>query len=198
MIRAARLEEVLWDLGHWVIVDLGFAASGRKSTAVMVGDGEPEVLDFASACDRVVEAAHASSGRPLMLVLEAPLSICFDDRRNPIRRDFDSKLRTDGRVTTRYWYAGLGCCVMVAAGHLLARINARTQSADIRLVEGFVSYAEGGASDHGRDTTSLRASIKSGTVCMPKPVKMGAAIFESPFNAFGMDFGVPPVVIGQK
>ena len=30
-------------LGHW---DLGFAASGRRSTAVMVGDGEPEVLDF--------------------------------------------------------------------------------------------------------------------------------------------------------
>ena len=198
MIRAARLEEVQWDQSHWVIVDLGFAASGRRSTAVMVGDGEPELLDFSSACDRVVEAAQALSGRPLMLVLEAPLSICFDDRRNPIGRDFERKLRNDGRVTTRYWYAGLGCCVMVAAGHMLARISANTQSADIRLVEGFVSHSEGGPSDHGRDTMSLRESIKSGTTYMPKPVKLCAATFESSFKAFGMDLGVPPVVIGQK
>jgi hypothetical protein len=198
VIRAAQLVEVRWDPGRWVIVDLGFAASGRKSTAVMVGDAEPELLDFATACDRVVEVAQMSSGHPLMLVLEAPLSICFDEKRNPIGRDFERKSGADGRITTRYWYAGLGCCVMVAAGHMLARLGAKTQSADIRLVEGFVSYSRGGTSDHCQDVKSLRESIRNGTVCLPKLVNKSAALLESSFSAFGMDFGVPPVVIGRK
>lgn len=194
MIRAACLEEATPASGYWVFVDLGFARSS-KSCGLLAGTEDPRELTFAELTSALVRLV-SDSGEPINLVIEAPLSVAFNLAGNPTGRSIEKR---GGQ--TRYWYVGLGCCVLVAATYLVRALVDSQPKREIRLFEGLVSFKpKGVASSHAQDVRSLRDVIFSphldtGRVIAPHQLAMSNKDrIESAFAVAGMDFGIPPVV----
>jgi len=195
MIRAGLPAEANRNSGEWVFVDLGFAQAA-KSCGLLVGDGEPKEFSFSQLRTEVLEIA-AVGGKPLNLLIEAPLSVAFNANGNPTGRSIERREKQ-----TRYWYVGLGCSVLVAATYLLRSIHDARSHREIRLFEGLASFKPRGVrSSHSDDVLNLRKIIwegasKSGRIV---PHEQLAASQEdrllSAFLVAGMDFGVPPVVV---
>jgi hypothetical protein len=59
----------------WVFVDLGFAQAD-KSCGLLAGDGKPKEISFSQLRTEVMEIV-AACGKPLNLLIEAPLSVAF-------------------------------------------------------------------------------------------------------------------------
>lgn len=194
MIRAGTPAEANRHSGEWVFVDLGFAEK-TKSCGLLLGDGKPEEISFAQLTARLLDVV-ASAQQPLNLLIEAPLSVAFNEHGNPTGRVIE---RRESR--TRYWYVGLGCSVLVAATYLLRSIHEADPRREIRLFEGLASFKPKGVrSSHSDDVLKLRKVIwdggsKSGLI-VPRE-KLGASPKHRLLSAFlvaGMDFGVPAVV----
>ena len=98
-----------------------------------------------------------SSHRSNDLVIEAPLSVCFDANKNPKGRSIEKR-----DSATRYWYVGPGCVVMTAAMYLIRDIHeAAKQSPEIGrccLFEGFVSFKNAGT-DNREDVCNLKKRV---------------------------------------
>src|SRR4051794_21199759 len=119
MIERGKREQISWGDGR-VFLDVGFAAA-KRSSGLFFGDGDAKCFEFAEARDQIVE--HVKRAASLTnLVIEAPLSVCFNKNGNPTGRRFE-KETSDGNTKTRYWYTGLGCSVLVAATYLIRRIT---------------------------------------------------------------------------
>lgn len=195
MIRAGTVAEARRESGDWAFVDVGFSEKS-KSSALLLNDGTPELLQFGVLCERVAQLA-ASNGPPLNLVVEAPLSVAFSKAGNPTGRSVERR-----ELQRRYWYVGLGCSVLVAAQYLLRRLHNSSPKREIRLFEGLVSFKpKGVVSDHGADVIALRTAvweprtIKSEIV---PPERLGASqsdSLQSALGVIGLDLGVPPVVV---
>lgn len=194
MIRAGTLAEATRHSGEWVFVDLGFAEKA-KSCGLLLGDGKPEEVSFSKLTARLLEIV-ASAQQPLNLLIEAPLSVAFNEHGNPTGRVIE---RRESR--TRYWYVGLGCSVLVAATYLLRSIHEANPRSEIRLFEGLASFKPKGVrSSHSDDVLKLRKVIwdsgsKSGVIVPHE--KLAASPKHRLLSAFlvaGMDFGVPAVV----
>lgn len=194
-IRAARIDELTWDHGTWLVVDLGFAEK-NATCGVAVHDGPAHTRTFADLRALAIDLAR-ESGPPLFLLLEAPLSVAFTAKGNPTARSIE---RRNGR--TRCWYAGLGAGVLTAATYLLrAVIDARPNRA-MRLVEGFVSFKPAKVpTDHCADVKALRGIIRDthttgGIIVPPEALSVRADhTLHSAFRVAGFDTGVPPVVL---
>lgn len=194
MIEAGEVSQTHWGEGNWIFLDIGFSHRSR-TTGLLIGDGDPEVLQFGAARERVVQKIGASAAA-VNLVIEAPLSVAFDSRGNPKGRSVEK----DGSKT-RYWYNGLGCAVMVAAMYLIRSLYDSEPSAPVRLFEGFISYKDRNIpSDHRRDVLLLRE-----VVC--NPTRFAQCIYgvdqlkqdpddelSSAFCVAGMDCGVPALI----
>jgi hypothetical protein len=194
MIRAGTAAEANRHSGEWVFVDLGFAEKA-KSCGLLIGDGEPEEVSFSQLRERLLEII-AADRKPLNLLIEAPLSVSFNEHGNPTGRSIEKR---DSR--TRYWYVGLGCSVLVAATYLLRAIQDDNPNRDIRLFEGIASFKPKGVrSSHSNDVLNLRKVIwndssTSGLILPPE--KLATSPRHKVLSAFvvaGMDFGVPAVV----
>jgi hypothetical protein len=194
MIRAGLPAEANRTSGEWVFVDLGFAQAA-KSCGLLVGNGKPKEVSFSQLRTEVLEIV-ATGGKPLNLLIEAPLSVAFNANGNPTGRSIERREKQ-----TRYWYVGLGCSVLVAATYLLRSINDARSHREIRLFEGLASFKPKGVrSSHSDDVLDLRKIIWEG------PSKSGRIVpreqlatsqdgrLLSAFLVAGMDFGVPPVV----
>jgi hypothetical protein len=195
MIRAGTTKEINSESGDWVFVDIGFAAR-KKSCGVAIGRDSPKQLSFAELVNCLVELAGLKT-HPLNIVIEAPLSVAFSEGGNPTARSIEK-----WRKKTRYWYAGLGCGVQVAAMYLLRAIESAQPSREIHLFEGFVSFKEKGLrSSHTSDVAALRDIVWN-------PEKRHKAIvtanelairdtdtISSAFKVMGLDYGVPPVLV---
>lgn len=193
MIEAGQASEIEWG-GNWVFLDIGFAEK-RKSCGLLFGDGHPNCLRFAEAKENILEHIRHSSP-PVKLVIEAPLSACFDQHGNPKPRKIET---ADGK--SRFWYVGAGCAVMVAAMYLIQDVHNAEPRIPIRLFEGFVSFKDSSTpTDHYRDVRLLRDVVRD-------PLKFSTAIYTgedlksdptdrlvSAFRVAGLDLGIPAVI----
>ncbi|MFZ0606914.1 MAG: hypothetical protein WAM75_04435 [Xanthobacteraceae bacterium] len=197
MLHAGNCEQITWNDGNWLFLDVGFSAN-KSSSGLLIGDGEPRALQFGDAGRRIVEhVKHASA--PTCLVIEAPLSVCFNESGNPTGRLIE-KESVEGKTKTRYWHAGLGCSVMVAAMYLIRDIADAHPKNPVRLFEGFVSYKDRNVrTDHRADVLLLREVIKEPkrfADCIIGPDKLCAlgGQIVSAFKVCGMDCDVPPII----
>lgn len=192
-IRAGRVEEIDPTGGEWVYVDPGFSCS-RRTCGLLTGTGETRVLTFGELTRELVGLAR-HPGPALHLVIEAPLSIAFNSAGNPAGRSIE---RRGSQV--RYWYAGLGCAVLVASTHLVRALTDAVPAREIRLFEGFVSFKNRRiASDHCADVRRLEAVVHgqagAGRIVTPDQLPVSRDhIVLSAFAVAGMDYGTPPVV----
>jgi hypothetical protein len=199
MIEAGQKSEIVWGNGNWIFLDIGFSgqrnARGRTCGLVM-GDGEPETVDFAEATKRIV--GHVVQARsPSNLVIEAPLSVCFSRSGNPTGRSIERK---EGKP--RYWFTGPGCAVMVASMYLIRAISDAQPLCAVRLFEAFLSYKEPGAkSDHRREARMLQDVVRhpqdfAGRIVSSEELKVNAGDeLSSAFRVIGLDCGVPAVIM---
>lgn len=137
------------------------------------------------------------------LVIEAPLSVCFNKNGNPTGRRIE-KEAIEGKTKTRYWHAGLGCSVMVAAMYLIHAISEAAPNSHVRLFEGFVSYKDrADGTDHCGDVELLRQVVRDPTRfadCIVSGDDLQADPSDDIVSAFkvcGSDCGVPPVIRRQ-
>lgn len=194
MIRAGIPAEANRHSGEWMFVDLGFAGKA-KSCGLLLGDGKPEEISFSQLKARLLEVV-ASDYKPLNLLIEAPLSVAFNEHGNPTGRILEKR-----GSQTRYWYVGLGCSVLVAATYLLRAIHDANPRREIRLFEGLASFkSKDVRSSHSNDVVNLRKVIwddssKFGLIVPAE--KLAVSPKHRLFSAFlvaGMDFGIPTVV----
>lgn len=193
-LKAGDKSQVQWADGNWVFLDIGFSNQTR-SCGLLFGDAAPTKVQFGYARQRIIERLRESSS-PVNLVIEAPLSICFDSNGNPKGR----RIEKEGKKN-RYWYTGPGCAVMVAAMYLIRDIHEAKADVLVRLFEGFVSYKDRSLpSNHERDVCSLRDVVRD-------PVRFSDSIYTadqlktdpndlltSAFCVAGLDCGVPVVI----
>jgi len=200
MIEPGTREQITWGDGNWLFLDVGFSAN-KSSSGLLVGDAEPRTWQFGEASRRIVEhVRHAKS--PTSLVIEAPLSVCFNKSGNPTGRLIERE-SLEGKTKTRYWHAGLGCSVMVAAMYLIRDIADAAPVSSVRLFEGFVSYKDRNLrTDHRADVHLLREVVKDPkrfSDCIIGPDKLcgSSGKIVSAFKVCGIDCGVPPVIKRQ-
>lgn len=192
-IRAGRIEEAVPSSGEWLFVDLGFSSKSR--TCGGLGEqGFSQEMTFTQAMSAISDLAKLH-GRPLNLVLEAPLSVSFAENGNPAGRSIELR---NGK--SRYWYVGPGCSVLVAATYLLRSVAETRRGREIRLFEGLVSFKPRGVtSSHSADVLLLRDVVRGvpgiGRVVPPRelPAQPNHTV-RSAFAVSGMDYGVPPII----
>ena len=195
MIRAGNINEVSLTSGNWIFLDIGFA-NKANSCGLLFGDGNPVGVTFNEATKSICNYIQRSQV-PINLVIEAPLSVSFDNSGNPKGRSIEKQ-----NNKTRYWYVSLGCTVMVAALYLVKAIYDSQPRNEVRLFEGFVSFKDSNEkSDHSKDVLLLRDIVRSpnkniDAIISPDKLKMDETDkIESAFLVAGLDFGVPPILI---
>jgi len=196
MICSGEVEDISWQNGPWLILDIGFS-NKERSCGIVLGDEEARCLTFGDTIDEVSRVANSLPR--LNLVIEAPLSVAFDKSGNPKSRSMEKE---GGK--NRLWYAGPGCAMLVASMYLMNRLHDSHPSGDVRLFEGFVSYKSKDAkSHHSRDVELLREAIKAtGPECKyvikPKDIKTDYDdTIKSAFEIMrlaNVGLGVPPII----
>lgn len=156
LINASQCED-------WLAVDIGFSCA-KKTTGVMGAHWDkPRCIQYGqliNECLRFVDGKSAVG-----LIIEAPLSMAFNHANNPTGRKVEKR---DGK--TRYWYQGLGCSVMTAAGLFLRTLSEANSPAIAYVFEGLVSFKDR-ATNHGDDAADLirnRKNIVNGTDLLAK------------------------------
>lgn len=193
-LRAGRVDEIQRGSGEWLFVDLGFSRDAA-SCGLLHDDGTPEQLTFGAALQRVVGATSRPGG-PLNLVIEAPLSVAFTAQGNPTGRSLEKQ--PNG---ARYWYAPVGCLVLVAATHLLRAIATAGVQREVRLFEAFVSFkVKGTRSCHTDDVLCLRETVWfpdrfPTAITVPDALRANPSdILSSVLDQHGLGSGIPPVI----
>lgn len=189
-IYAGKTSQIKWNSDRWVYLDIGFSGS-KKTCGIAFDDGDPKTIYFGEVYDAIVKFVKECD-KPVNLVIEAPLSVAFDQNANPKGRCFEKREKK-----TRYWYVGAGCSTMVAAIYLVSRLAEAKIKAEIRLFEGFVSFKKktnnSQGNSHTEDVKKLREAVKQKKKeCFKDMTK--CAGYKSSFKVLGLDFGVPPVI----
>jgi len=207
IVRAGTMDKLLKRTGDWLFVDIGFSRGGKTcgllaatvpaAFAPLASASQPGAVavTYGQAKDEIVSLGQQPGG-PLHLVLEAPLSVAFGIDGNPIGRDGEKR-----GSTTRYWYVGLGCSVLVASLYLLEALAASGPKREVRLFEGLVSFkdpTEG--TDHIADVEALKRVVWSGGKIggryrVPAPQEgTGGATVRSTLSLLGLDRTPPPII----
>jgi len=94
MIRAGAMNELHPEAGHWVFADIGFAQT-KASCGFVEGNGVPEEIPFNALVDKLAKLAAATrnQGRPLHVLIEAPLPVAFTQAGNTTGRSIERGLR---------------------------------------------------------------------------------------------------------
>ncbi|HLQ51416.1 MAG TPA: hypothetical protein VK129_07955 [Terriglobales bacterium] len=194
MIQSGDKSHIQWSDGNWVFLDIGFSNSAR-SCGLILGDTAPQCVQFNDAKKKILERVRDSIST-LNLVIEAPLSVCFDSKGNPKGRRIEKSENKN-----RYWYIGPGCTVMVAAMYLIREIYQVGPKVSVRLFEGFISYKDSSrSSNHKTDVCLLREVVWD-------PIRFSDSIYSadqlkteetdslcSAFCVAGFDCGIPVVI----
>lgn len=195
MVRAGTCEQIKQD-GDWFFLDVGFATDA-PSSCLLIGDGKPELFRFNKARCRIVEHVKGTTS-PTNLVIEAPLSVCFNENGNPTGRLIE-KDSTTGQHS--YWYERAGCQVMVAAMYLVRDIEKAAHGKEVYLFEGFVSFKDKNVrTNHCEDVERLREVVwnypKKFSDCIVRAEELAPRKHKivSAFAVCGIDCGVPPVI----
>jgi hypothetical protein len=130
--------------GLVIAVDLGFAEQGQTCGIAWRGAtaGDASSSTTFGGCIRQIAELVAVEPR-CALIIEAPLSGCFNADGNPIARDY-GETRANGRSleSGRGWYYGAGASVALGAVFFLRRLRDLLQHTEVTIVlfEGFVSF----------------------------------------------------------
>ncbi len=199
-LRAGQREDIRWDPKDWLLLDIGFGGSKTRSSGLAIGDAVPECLTFTDASNTIISYIQDTDIETANLVIEAPLSVCFDATGNPKGRSIEKDNKK-----TRYWYIGPGATVMGAAMYLLKQIQDSTANKTVKLFEGFVTYKQRGVrSDHVCDVELLREVVKSPTeheadIVSPRDLKQHPDDqLISAFAVMGVSPDCVPVVIRRS
>lgn len=194
-IEAGRKSQVQWANENWIILDIGFS-NHTKTCGLILPDRGPECVEFAQAEQRIVEQLENSIST-VNLLIEAPLSICFDANQNPKHRSIEKQGKKN-----RFWYVGPGCAVMIAAMYLIREIHEAKIGVRVRLFEGFLSYKDRSEkSDHTGDVRRLQDAIKnsarlSNSIYEGNQLKADPSdTLSSAFCVAGLDCGIPAVIV---
>lgn len=194
MIQAGVKPQIQWGDGNWIFLDIGFSHN-KPSSGLLFGDGVPQSRCFGCARRQIVQRIREAK-TTVNLVIEAPLSICFDSKGNPKGRRIEKQ-----GSKTRYWYNGPGCAVMVAALYLIRDIKDAKQSTLVRLFEGFVSYKDRSTRSNDKEDVCLLRSVvrdpRSFAESTFSPEELEADkgdVLCSAFRVAGLDCGVPAVI----
>ena len=164
-IIAGCTTDINKDSGQWLIVDIGFS-SREPTCGVWKGTGNPCVVTFGDLARLATREVQEAGPSPLNLLIEAPLSVAFQQNGNPARRSCDSQ---DGKQ--RDWYVNAGATTLIAAGYLLRALHGCQRQRDVRLFEGFVSFKPSGSSPrskaeriaaHKKDVLKLKNAVWTG------------------------------------
>ena len=115
-------------------VDLGFSGTSRSCGFASFDGGGPQspVKRTFRECVEDV-ATHVHRHGDSVLVIEAPLSACFNDRGNPCARGpFEEAPKP------RWWSLRAGATMDLAAQYFLRFVQQRLGDGTLYLVEGFV------------------------------------------------------------
>jgi len=195
-LRAGTLDEIPGHDSLWCYLDIGFSAT-NPTCGLLIDQEPPRNVLFSEARDTLVSVCRSATD-PISIVIEAPLSVTFSLDGNPRGRSIEKR-----GAKTRYWYTGLGCVVLTAAGYIVSALADLSDGPDIRLFEGFVSFKEKGkASSHTDDVILLRDVVNGnsqyGHIVSPADLTMDDSDrIEGAFAVWGLDIGVPPVIIGR-
>lgn len=124
-------------------VDLGFSGTSRSCGVASVDDAGTRNLVRRTFSECVAEAAtHVHRYGECVLVVEAPLSACFDGRGNPCARgSFEASPKP------RWWSLRAGATMALAAQHFLRFLEQRMDGGTLHLIEGFVVGPDSGADE---------------------------------------------------
>ena len=125
-IVAGDCSDVCWGSGEWIIVDMGFANT-KASCGVAIGDCTPKNIRYCDLVKKVIDAAKEDKRKHLNLLLEAPLSMAFDTRGNPMPRSFED--------ADHAWYRNSGAAMMLAAIRLIDLLDSSDRKRKVRLFE---------------------------------------------------------------
>ena len=190
-VRAGRIDEIKWH-NNWVVLDVGFAKTGTKSSGLGLGSSPPVELTFADAKSAIINYVSDST-EPINFVIEAPLSVAFDSKGNPIGRRFEKR-----GGDTRYWYSGLAASISIATLHLLQAMINHSCASHVRLFEGFATFKPKGKSNHIADVEALRRVIKGEQGEVIPPHEFAANMddqIESLFDLIGVKTGISPLLV---
>ena len=192
------MDELCQDSGKWAFVDVGFSREKKTGGLLVHDEIKAAAYTFDELKKKLCLLARESS-EPLNLALEAPLSVAFTRAGNPAGRSMEKS-----EAGHRYWYAGLGCQVTVAAAYLVRAMMDEGLQRDVRLFEGFVSFkGKRNALSHERDALAMRSvawKLRGAKGRIVEPAELAgpyAELIESAFNVFGFDCQVPPVIVAS-
>jgi len=202
IIRAGTMAELQSHSGDWLFVDIGFAGK-RKTSGYLFIQGLTdhqeflaEAVTYGELTDRTISLVQEATETPLHLVIEAPLSAAFAPNGNPLGRVGEKRGNT-----TRYWYVGPGCSVLVASLYLLKAIVDTKPRREVRVFEGLVSFKDQGvASCHKTDVEALKEVVWSqgqtgGKLYEPAALEcVGEPKIESTLALLDCDPTPPPIV----
>ena len=199
-IRAGCYEELVKPSGEWLFIDIGFS-SKKKSCGFLKGKGCPDVVTFGDLVEQVVEETQEETGEPLNMLIEAPLSVAFNKKRNPTFRTVEWWDDSKGNKQYRGWWYNAGASTMVAAGYLLRSVSDCETKREVRLFEGLVSFKpQDDTSSDIKDVEALRDSVWDPTRrCVYGPCDLKVNESDKLKPAFPKIYcGIPPVVIPAK
>jgi hypothetical protein len=197
MIEPGTCDQIKWDDDTWIIWDVGFGED-VKSSGLLMPHMEPKCFRFSCAKRQIVEQVKNAKTHT-NLVIEAPLSVCFNKDGNPTPRVCVERVEVDGETKYRRWHQAGG--IMIAAMYVIRAIADAAPNKPVRLFEGFVSYKDKEVrSDHCRDVSLLREVIKdperfSDCIYSGESLRGNSTnTIESAFKVCRLDCGVPAVI----
>lgn len=158
--------------GHQLIaIDLGFAKVKSKSCGMAWHNSNKEVfmtqLDFGDLINKI-SIVTSSSNAPVILVIEAPLSILFKSGCPSFRGIFEEPRQKYNSKGEEYWkafgwYHGTGAPVTLGAMKLVELIGALEKPENILLAEAFLSD-KSGKTKHCKDAEQILTGFWSATI----------------------------------
>jgi len=188
MVKAGKARDFSRDPKDWIFLDIGF--SSESKTCGLKIFGEPaQNQSWADACLEIKNAIH-SCNKNINLMIEAPLSVTFNNTNNPVRRSFEKRGKS-----TRYWYLQGGVVTLLSAAYLIRQLYDLKES-NISLFEAFISFKPQ-KTDHMDDASLMERGIVEGALPIGKAdIRMSKEHkIEASMAKFGYSFGVPPVFI---
>lgn len=156
------------DPNEWMIIDIGFSIKNRSS-GVWTATNGAKAVSFGDLVNLLSKEFQRREPADLNLVIEAPLSIAFQENGNPTMRTCD---RVPGKSQPRPYFTNAGATTFIAAQMLFRELRHCEVRRTVRLFEGFLSFKSSndesrpkGEASHIEDVLKIKEAIWTGRDC---------------------------------